>query len=1152
MQRGPTQLRFDLFGGLRVRRDEEIVDLGPPKQRTVLALLLLDLDRVVSVDRLVELMWDDDRDGAIASLQAYVSRLRRSLEPDRLPRNPATILLTQPPGYRVSVEPKQVDLHRFEAAVRAGLASVGQGDLADAKSTLDEALAIWSGPLLPELGDLPVVVDAARRADGLRLSAIEAAGQVRLDLGDHTDAATLLEPEAITHPGRERLAAILALAQYRGQRQADALATIRRCRRDLRESSGLAVGAELERLEADILDQAVRLDRPSPPSDRADRETTIAATHHADHTQLVGRDRELEATAKLLDSMAATHGTAVVVSGEPGIGKTSLAGAIIGAASARGWRTAWARCAEHRSNPPLWVATQVAEQLGNDAFDVTVAPPATDGEPAGEGRFQVFRSFIDGLAATDHPLAIAIDDLQWADPDSLRLIEHLAVEVASLQVLLVVTTRPLADDAPSALVDTLAELSRVAGSLQLRLDGLTATDVDEWMARRSDDVAPGVAGLVHERTGGNPLFVKELTELLATDGRLGDETMARAARAIPPAIQFVVRRRVSHLDRSAQRLLSLAAVIGRRFDTDVLADVAQVDPTTVLDDLTPAFEAGLLVGSGTEISFSHALVAEALADEVNAPRRAGIHAAAARCMAARAGAGFGIDAAAIAYHAIEGALAGSGELAVEAGTRAAHQATAQEAHEDAANHWADVARAVATCRPTDVPARICALIEQARSLHRVDMERAAKTPILAAIRFADAAGRVDLMVEAAELLNHANVWTIEQYGTVNEPVVAAIERTLFLLDDADQRRAVLLGALPTELVFADRDRHSSACERAIDAARNVDNPLALVRALNSAMLPKRPDNVALRRARAIEMLAVEDDTGLPPDLAYAAHHHLAETHLELGEFDEAAQQIELGRLALTSTPGSHLHNQYFWFAATLANATGRYDDALRLGNQAYELHRRRRRYDADVLLLSGRAAFTIDRGGIEELVRHAIKAIDVGAYVRSTAEILAFGALEAGLTDLARELTAPFGADTAFPDDYMTLCCGAAALHVRVELGDRDGAAAAAAVVADFPDRWAGAGGSPISLGFIGLALARFHEAEGRDSLADEHFARALTSAERAGAVAWQARTLVHHGAFLLDRGDVSAATKALDAAAVLADRHKLPYVHRRLGLLAR
>ncbi len=85
-QRGVTALEFRLFGGFRVRRGDDLVDLGPPKQRSVLALLLLDLDRVVSVDRLVELMWDDDRDGAVASLQAYVSRLRRALEPDRLPR----------------------------------------------------------------------------------------------------------------------------------------------------------------------------------------------------------------------------------------------------------------------------------------------------------------------------------------------------------------------------------------------------------------------------------------------------------------------------------------------------------------------------------------------------------------------------------------------------------------------------------------------------------------------------------------------------------------------------------------------------------------------------------------------------------------------------------------------------------------------------------------------------------------------------------------------------------------------------------------------------------------------------------------------------------------------------------------------------------
>ena len=135
----------------------------------------------------------------------------------------------------------------------------------------------------------------------------------------------------------------------------------------------------------------------------------------------------------------------------------------------------------------------------------------------------------------------------------------------------------------------------------------------------------------------------------------------------------------------------------------------------------------------------------------------------------------------------------------------------------------------------------------------------------------------------------------------------------------------------------------------------------------------------------------------------------------------------------------------------------------------------------------------------------------------------------------------------------MTLCCGAAALHVRVELGDRHGAAAAAAVVADYPDRWAGAGGSPISLGFVSLALARFHAAEGRDARSVEHYARALTSAERAGAVAWQARTLVHHGAFLLERGEVVRGDDGVRRRPpTLADRHRLPYVHRRLDLIER
>ena len=271
------------------------------------------------------------------------------------------------------------------------------------------------------------------------------------------------------------------------------------------------------------------------------------------------------------------------------------------------------------------------------------------------------------------------------------------------------------------------------------------------MAHRRDDVvAPGVADLVHERTGGNPLFVKELTELLATDGRLGDEAMARAARAIPPAIQFVVRRRVSHLDRSTQRLLSLAAVIGRRFDTIVLADVAQVDPTH------RARRSDLCVRGRACSS------ARAPRSRSRTPRRA--RRSPPRSMPPDGRASTPLRLA--AWPPVPAQISGSTpRRSPTTPSKAPWPGPANWRSKPAPGprtwqlpkqptrkpqaHWADVARAVAACRPTDASAHIGALIEQARSLHRVDMERAAKEPILAAIRAADAAGRVDLMVEAA-------------------------------------------------------------------------------------------------------------------------------------------------------------------------------------------------------------------------------------------------------------------------------------------------------------------------------------------------------------------------------------------------------------------
>jgi len=191
----------------------------------------------------------------------------------------------------------------------------------------------------------------------------------------------------------------------------------------------------------------------------------------------------------------------------------------------------------------------------------------------------------------------------------------------------------------------------------------------------------------------------------------------------------------------------------------------------------------------------------------------------------------------------------------------------------------------------------------------------------------------------------------------------------------------------------------------------------------------------------------------------------------------------------------------------------------------------------------------IDRGGFEEVLEFASRAVGVGAYQRSTAEAMAFGALEAGMVDVAAMTVAPYGPDVGFGDDYMTLFSATAALHVRVELGDLDAAEPIAAFLARFPERWAGAGAAPLGLGFVGLALARDHAARSDVDLAAPAYEQALLSAERAGAVGWTARTLVHQGAFLRSVGG-RGADEALARAADLAQRHRLAYVRRRLDRL--
>ena len=248
-----TALEFRLLGPLEVWEGERQLRLGGVKQRSVLALLVLDAGRVVSSDRLVDELWGErPAVDSQTALQQHISRLRRLLEPH-------DVLRTRPSGYVLDVEAESVDLTRFERLSREGYRLLGEGKPAEAGDVLQEALALWRGRPLEDLADEPLARAVSPRLEDARLEALEAHLEARLQTGRHAEVIGELQELVHTHRLRERLRAQLMLALYRSGRQADALDAYAEARRTLVAELGLEPGPELQRLQTAILAHAPEL-----------------------------------------------------------------------------------------------------------------------------------------------------------------------------------------------------------------------------------------------------------------------------------------------------------------------------------------------------------------------------------------------------------------------------------------------------------------------------------------------------------------------------------------------------------------------------------------------------------------------------------------------------------------------------------------------------------------------------------------------------------------------------------------------------------------------------------------------------------------------------------------------------------------------------
>ena len=272
---------YHLLGPLEVFRGEAVVAAGGQKRRALLARLLIEAGRTVSVDALVDALWGEaPPPTAVKMVHIYVSQLRKEL--------PLEALRTRPPGYVLEVAPEALDLLRFTRLCGEGRAALADGDAARAATLLRDALALWRGPALAEFSE-PFAAQEAAHLEELRLLALEDRLDADLALGRHAAVVAELQALVAAHPLRERPRGRLMLALYRAGRHADALATYHDLRVTLHDELGIDPSAALRELQVRILNQDPELDLPA-----------AAAPAPVGGERIVGRADELERLERAL------------------------------------------------------------------------------------------------------------------------------------------------------------------------------------------------------------------------------------------------------------------------------------------------------------------------------------------------------------------------------------------------------------------------------------------------------------------------------------------------------------------------------------------------------------------------------------------------------------------------------------------------------------------------------------------------------------------------------------------------------------------------------------------------------------------------------------------------------------------------------------
>lgn len=642
-------VRIGLLGPLVATSDDHEVNLGGRRQRAVLAVLLLARGHQVSTARLLDAIWEGapPASGA-ASLQAYVSHLRRALEPSRAARAENRVLLSSADGYRIPVAAVEVDAWQFERLVDQ---AATETDPRNRSQVLRTGLDLWRGPALAEFAGREWADPEAHRLEDLRDVAREQLLAARLDAGEAARVVPEIEALLADQPLREERWRLLVLGLYRAHRQADALAALRRARAQLADELGVDPGPALRALEAEVLAQSPALDTPRwpsptalPPTPGPVRSGPIPAP--PGRPVLVDRDLELRQLRHCLTATLAGEPRLAVIEGPAGIGKTSLLHQLRDEARQSGATVLSARGSQLEKEFGFGAVRQLFDPVLGDpvarnelltgaalgatrVFDATYSP--VDAPP--ETLFTILHGlyWLTSNVTARGPLVIAIDDVQWCDTSSLRFLGYLANRFEGLPVLIAATWRTGESYADE---DLLQELTVASDPVSVRPGPLSASATSVVVRGRLAGADDAFAAACFRTTSGNPLLLRQLLRALESEGVRPDSSHADTVRAIGSrAVSSMVLMRFRRMPEASRLVARAVAVLGDGVSLPLVSAMTGLTEQTTAGAVA-ALARSEVLRPDHPLGFVHPLVEAAVYDDVPLGERELQHDRAAQVLAA--------------------------------------------------------------------------------------------------------------------------------------------------------------------------------------------------------------------------------------------------------------------------------------------------------------------------------------------------------------------------------------------------------------------------------------------------------------------------------------------------------------------------------------